>query len=100
MSQENQFSADRLCGVRVVVTSNITVGTALVGSFGQAASLYRKGALTVEATNSRLFPMTLTLEEMIEILGGIAREGTKTAARIAAIKTLMETAPPEPDTDI
>ncbi len=47
-----QFSADHLWGVRVVVTSAITVGTALVGSFGQAASLYRKGGLTVEATNS------------------------------------------------
>ena len=44
--------------------------------------------------------MTLTLEEMIEILEGIAREGTNAAARIAAIKTLMEIAPPEPDTDI
>lgn len=44
--------------------------------------------------------MTLTLEEMIEILEGIAREGTNAAARIAAIKTLMEIAPPEPDDDI
>ena len=51
-SSASQFSADRLWGVRVVVTSAITVGTALVGSFGQAASLYRKGGLTVEATNS------------------------------------------------
>ena len=41
--------------------------------------------------------MTLTLEEMIEILESIAREGTNAAARIAAIKTLMEIAPPEPD---
>jgi hypothetical protein len=32
--------------------------------------------------------------------GGIAREGTNAAARIAAIKTLIEIAPPEPDTDI
>jgi hypothetical protein len=44
--------------------------------------------------------MTLTLEEMIEILEGIAREGTNAAARIAAIKALMEIAPPEPDDDI
>ena len=44
--------------------------------------------------------MTLTLEEMIEILEGIARESKNAAARIAAIKTLMEIAPPEPDTDI
>jgi hypothetical protein len=44
--------------------------------------------------------MTMTLEEMIEILEGIARESNNAAARIAAIKTLMEIAPPEPDTDI
>jgi hypothetical protein len=44
--------------------------------------------------------MTLTHEEMVEILEGIAREGTNAAARIAAIKTLMAIAPPEPDTDL
>jgi hypothetical protein len=43
--------------------------------------------------------MTMTLEEMIEILEGIARESNNAAARIAAIKTLMEIAPPELDTD-
>ena len=41
--------------------------------------------------------MTMALEEMIEILEGIARESNNAAARIAAIKTLMEIAPPEPD---
>ena len=41
--------------------------------------------------------MTLTHQEMIEILEGIARESNNAAARIAAIKTLMEIAPPEPD---
>jgi hypothetical protein len=44
--------------------------------------------------------MTLTREEMVEILEGIAREGTNAAARIAAIKVLLEIAPPEPDTRI
>ena len=44
--------------------------------------------------------MTLTREEMIEILEGIARESNNAAARIAAIKTLMQIAPPEPDTDL
>jgi len=44
--------------------------------------------------------MTLTRDEMIEILEGIARESTNAAARIAAIKTLMEIAPREPDTGI
>jgi hypothetical protein len=44
--------------------------------------------------------MTLTFEEMIEILEGIAREANNAAARIAAIKTLMAIAPAEPDTGI
>ena len=44
--------------------------------------------------------MTLTREEMIEVLEGLARESTNAAARIAAIKTLMEIAPREPDTGI
>ena len=44
--------------------------------------------------------MTLTQEEMSRVLEGIAREGTNAAARIAAIKTLQEIAPPEPDDDI
>ena len=44
--------------------------------------------------------MTLTREEMIEILEGIAREGTNAAARIAAIKALQEIAPQEPDDPI
>jgi hypothetical protein len=44
--------------------------------------------------------MTLTREEMIEILESIAREGTNAAARIAAIKTLIEIAPEEPATGI
>ena len=48
----SQFSADSLWGVRVVVTSAITVGTALVGAFGTAAAIHRRGGLTVEATNS------------------------------------------------
>jgi hypothetical protein len=41
--------------------------------------------------------MTMTREEMLEILEGIARESKNAAARIAAMKTLMEIAPPEPD---
>ena len=42
----------------------------------------------------------LTQDEMVEILEGIARESNNAAARIAAIKTLMQIAPPEPDTDL
>ena len=44
--------------------------------------------------------MTLTQGEMIEILDEIAREGTNAAARIVAIKTLIEIAPREPGTGI
>jgi HK97 family phage major capsid protein len=38
--------------MRVVVTSNITVGSALVGAFSTGAAVHRKGGLRVEATNS------------------------------------------------
>ena len=49
----SQFqTAENLWNMRVVVTSSITPGTALVGAFGTGASLYRKGGLRVEATNS------------------------------------------------
>ena len=37
--------------MRVLVTSAITVGTALVGAFGEGAAIFRKGGVTVEATN-------------------------------------------------
>jgi HK97 family phage major capsid protein len=43
---------DSLWGLRVVVTTAATQGTALVGAFAQSAQLFRKGGLTVEATNS------------------------------------------------
>ena len=52
LASSSQFSADSLWGMRVVVTSAITLGTALVGAFGQGAALFRKGGLRVEASNS------------------------------------------------
>lgn len=39
-------------GHRTVVTPAIAQGTALVGSFAQAATVYRKGGVRVESTNS------------------------------------------------
>lgn len=39
-------------GLRTVVTTAIAAGTALVGNYAQAATLYRKGGVTVESTNS------------------------------------------------
>ncbi|RVW06230.1 phage major capsid protein [Rhodococcus spongiicola] len=41
-----------LWGLRTVVTPAITAGTVLVGAFSQSATLYRKGGVRVEATNS------------------------------------------------
>lgn len=39
-------------GLRTVVTPAIAAGTAVVGAFRQAATVYRKGGITVEATNT------------------------------------------------
>jgi HK97 family phage major capsid protein len=44
--------ARTLWGVRVVPTTAITAGTALVGAFQTGAQLFRKGGLRVEASNS------------------------------------------------
>lgn len=39
-------------GLKTVITPAITAGTVLVGAFAQAATLYRKGGVQVEATNT------------------------------------------------
>jgi HK97 family phage major capsid protein len=39
-------------GKKAVVTTRMTAGAALVGAFGQAAQVFRKGGLRVEASNS------------------------------------------------
>src|SRR5262245_3263009 len=39
-------------GLRTVVTAGTAAGTALVGNFAQAATVYRKGGVRVESTNS------------------------------------------------
>jgi HK97 family phage major capsid protein len=41
-----------LWGLPVVVTTSATVGTAIVGAFNTCAQVFRKGGITVEATNS------------------------------------------------
>lgn len=43
---------EQLWGCRVVVTPAIAAKTVLVGAFGMCAQLFRKGGITVEATNS------------------------------------------------
>lgn len=44
--------SETLWGKRVVVTEAMDAGTALVGAFGTAAQVFRRGGLTVEASNS------------------------------------------------
>jgi HK97 family phage major capsid protein len=71
------FSNDRgepgetLWGKRVVVTSAMAAGTALVGAFRTAAQVFRRGGLTVEASNSHsdYFRKNLTAVRAEERLG-------------------------------
>lgn len=44
--------APNLWGLRVIVTSRIAAGTALVGAFATCAQVFRKGGLRLDATNS------------------------------------------------
>jgi len=46
------ITSDRIWGMNVVVTPAIAQGTALVGAFGASAQVFRRGGLTVEASNS------------------------------------------------
>jgi len=48
-------------GLRTVVSPAITAGTVLVGAFAQAATVYRKGGLRVESTNSHASDFTSNL---------------------------------------
>lgn len=50
-----------LWGLRTVVTPAIAAGTTLVGAFSQAATLYRKGGVRVESTNSNASDFTSNL---------------------------------------
>jgi len=45
-------AGENIWGLRVVVTSAIGAGTALIGSFSQGAQVFRRQGLTVEASNS------------------------------------------------
>lgn len=47
-----------LWGLNTVVTAAVPVGTAVVGAFKQAATVYRKGGVRVESTNSDLGKFT------------------------------------------
>jgi len=62
-------NADSLWGKRVVVTPRMAAGTALVGDFNQA-QIFRKGGLTVEASNQHqdYFQKNLTMIRIEERL--------------------------------
>lgn len=50
-----------LWGLQTVVTPSIAAGTVLVGSYKQAATVYRKGGVRVESTNSHASDFTSNL---------------------------------------
>lgn len=50
-----------LWGLRTIVTSAIAQGTALVGAYKQAATVYRKGGVRVESTNSHASNFTTNM---------------------------------------
>jgi HK97 family phage major capsid protein len=52
MANANQLTTDTLWNVPVTITTAVGAGTVLLGAFGQGAQLWRRGGLTVEATNS------------------------------------------------
>lgn len=48
-------------GVRTVVSAAVAAGTAVVGAFGTASTVYRKGGVRVESTNSHVDDFTNNL---------------------------------------
>ena len=48
-------------GLPTVITPAVSVGTAVVGAFSQAATVYRKGGIRVESTNSHAEDFTSNL---------------------------------------
>ena len=48
-------------GLKTVITPAIAAGTVLVGAFGQSATVYRKGGVRVESTNSHASDFTSNL---------------------------------------
>jgi HK97 family phage major capsid protein len=65
-----------------VLSTVVGLGTALVGCFGQAAHIWRRGGVSVEATNSHsdLFVKDITMLRAEERLGlGVYRPAAFTA---------------------
>ena len=48
----NLLTEPPLWGLRTVVSAAVPAGTAIVGAFGQASTVYRKGGVRVESTNT------------------------------------------------
>jgi HK97 family phage major capsid protein len=74
----------QLWNVRVVLSTYVGAGTALVGNFGQAAHIWRRGGVSVEATNSHSdwFQKNLSMLRAEERLGlGVYRPVAFTEAR-------------------
>jgi HK97 family phage major capsid protein len=71
-----------LWDTRVVLSTVVGLGTALVGNFGQGAQIYRRGGLSVEATNSHSdwFAKDISMLRAEERLGlGVYRPAAFTA---------------------
>jgi HK97 family phage major capsid protein len=62
---------ESLWNTRVVLSTVVGLGTALVGNFGQGAHIWRRGGVSVEATNSHsdLFVKDITMLRAEERLG-------------------------------
>lgn len=75
---------ETLWNTRVVLSSVVGVGTALVGNFGQGAHIWRRGGVTLDATNSHstFFVQNLSMLRAEERLGlGCFRPGAFTEVR-------------------
>ena len=48
----SQFSSESLWGLKVVTSTIVGSGTALLGNFGQSAHIWNRGGIRVDATNS------------------------------------------------
>jgi HK97 family phage major capsid protein len=73
---------ESLWGTRVVLSTVVGSGTALVGNFSQAAHVWRKGGVSIEASNSHdtFFVKDLTMLRAEERLGlGVFRPSAFTA---------------------
>jgi HK97 family phage major capsid protein len=71
-----------LWDTRVVLSTVVGLGTALVGNFGQGAQIYRRGGVSVEATNSHSdwFAKDISMLRAEERLGlGVYRPAAFTA---------------------